>query len=342
MRGRAHPRDGQPAARSRRRAVGVVLVLVASIGANVAGSLGAGASTPGPAHQLAFTSEPPPTARAGQAFSFEVAVEDATGNVTPSSDQIAVAVYKPYPAPASLSCTTGTTHAAVSGIARFSCSTTTAEAIQLVASDVTEPAVFSAYSYFVTVRGGTPHALAWHEQPESASLGVAFPVEVSVVDTWGNVAQTDSTSVVTLALTIGTGSVGATLSCTSRGAPGDSATVSYGTASFQCTVSEAGTGYTLTGSVTSPALPSIVSSAFTIGQESATIVAAPDPAVVTNLDGTSFDVTVTVDSAARLPLATHRVTLAFTSFVGTAHVTPQNTGKTNATGVATFGVSCLF
>lgn len=81
-------------------------------------------------------------------------------------------------------------------------------------------------------------------QPPSSAVttdqGGTFTVGVSVEDAGGNVVTT-STAPVKLALTAGTGTAGATLSCFTN-----PVNASAGVASFMCSISAYGTGYTLT------------------------------------------------------------------------------------------------
>ena len=81
--------------------------------------------------------------------------------------------------------------------------------------------------------------------PSSSLLGQGFAVGISVEDASSNVISTDSTTAVALAISSGSGTPGATLSC----AGGDSVTVTAGLASFDCSIDDAGS-YTLTASAT--------------------------------------------------------------------------------------------
>ena len=85
----------------------------------------------------------------------------------------------------------------------------------------------------------------------TTAQGGTFAVAVSVEDAGGNVATTSAVAV-KLALTAGTGTAGATLSCFT-----DPVSASAGVASFMCSISAYGTGYTLTA--TSPGLASATS-----------------------------------------------------------------------------------
>src|SRR5580704_3391403 len=97
----------------------------------------------------------------------------------------------------------------------------------------------------VSLGGGVGPAakLAFTQEPSSSNAGAAFPTQptVAVEDSNGKIVTTDS-SAVTLAITAGTGSSGAQLSCASN-----PLNASSGVAAFNnCAISKAGTGYTLT------------------------------------------------------------------------------------------------
>jgi len=139
--------------------------------------------------------------------------------------------------------------------------------------------------------GTTPSAselVVTGQPPASTPAGPAFPVSVSVEDSVGDTA-TGTTVPVTLALTPGTGTPGSVVSC-----PVDPVESTAGVASFVCSVSRPGTGYTL--SATSPGLASAVSSGFTVtGQPSQLAMVSPPPTSVTA--GSPFSVQVAVEDS---------------------------------------------
>ena len=106
---------------------------------------------------------------------------------------------------------------------------------------------------------GPATKLIFTAQPTGSGDGVAFPTQpvVTVVDSGGRTVA-DNSSQVTLAITAGSGSAGAALTCTTNplGAVN-------GVASFSgCRISPAGTGYTLTG--TDGSLTAATSTSFNI------------------------------------------------------------------------------
>jgi|HubBroStandDraft_6_1064221.scaffolds.fasta_scaffold00093_49 sugar lactone lactonase YvrE len=106
---------------------------------------------------------------------------------------------------------------------------------------------------------GPATKLAFTQEPSSSTTGAAFPTQptVAVEDANGNVVTTDSSSV-KLAITSGTGTSGAALSCTTN-----PLNASSGVAAFSnCAINTAGTGYTLTA--TDGSLTSAVSTSFNI------------------------------------------------------------------------------
>jgi|HubBroStandDraft_6_1064221.scaffolds.fasta_scaffold00526_18 DNA-binding beta-propeller fold protein YncE len=106
---------------------------------------------------------------------------------------------------------------------------------------------------------GPAAKLAFTQQPASSSPGAAFPTQptVAVEDTNGNVVTTD-TSAVHVAITSGTGTSGAALSCTTNPLNASSGVAAFG----NCAINAAGTGYTLTA--TDGSLTSAISSSFNI------------------------------------------------------------------------------
>ena len=104
-----------------------------------------------------------------------------------------------------------------------------------------------------------PYQLAWVQQPATGPAGAAlFPVpSVAVEDKTGCIIQSDA-SPVTLAITSGTGTAGATLNnCATS--------LNYGTTVFSgCSIGVPGTGYTLTASDPTDGLAAVTSGPFNI------------------------------------------------------------------------------
>ncbi len=128
----------------------------------------------------------------------------------------------------------------------------------LVATSSTTPSAPAVTSNTFNVTPGLPFQLQYLVQPSDTGAGDAIkpPVQVSVLDRFGNLVTVDNTDVVTIALGANPG--GSTLS------GGVSATVVNGVASFNSlSLNKIGVGYTLTASGTSGVLGA-TSGTFTI------------------------------------------------------------------------------
>src|SRR5207248_636257 len=79
----------------------------------------------------------------------------------------------------------------------------------------TDGSLTSAVSNSINITVGSPAALAFTTQPAGANVNTAFTTQpaVKVLDAGGNTVTTDSSSV-TLAITAGSGTSGAALTCT--------------------------------------------------------------------------------------------------------------------------------
>ncbi len=171
--------------------------------------------------KLAVSTQPPASSPAGSNFSVGVSVQDSSGNLisTDSATVVSLAVTSGTgTAGATLSCTGGNSATASSGVATFSCSldrTGTGYTLTATASGLT-PASTSSFG----ITPGTPSKLAVSAQPPGSwPAGSNFSVGISSNDASGNLVSTDTATVVSLAITSGTGTVGATLSCTGGTAP---------------------------------------------------------------------------------------------------------------------------
>ena len=226
------------------------------------------AVTPGAAASLAFTTQPPASSQAGQAFAPAVTVLDAYNNtVTTSAASIAVALTN-----ANGATLNGTpSQSASSGVATFTGLSVnmagTAYALQATSSGLT-----AAASSSFAITPGTASKLGFLVSPGTNAAGVALSPDpqVAVQDNYGNTVTT-STAQVTVALT--GGAPGAVLGGTwPVSAVGGVATFT------DLTVNLASTGYQLSASASG--LTGALSSAFTItGQPVLTIAEshAPDP-----------------------------------------------------------------
>jgi trimeric autotransporter adhesin len=160
--------------------------------------------TVGAAHQLAFTTEPSPTATGGTAFAAQpaVTVQDAGGNtVTTDSSTVTLATSA---GPGTLS---GCVPSDTAGVTTFTgCSIDTDGTYTLAASD---GPLAGATSSSIVVSTGAASQLAFTAQPSpTATGGTPFAAQpaVTVEDAGGNTVTTDA-STVTLATTAGPGTV---------------------------------------------------------------------------------------------------------------------------------------
>ena len=151
---------------------------------------------------------------------------------------------------------TCTSQNAVGGIATFSgCKIVLGTAGQFTLKATTGTVTGTSTAFSVA---GTAAKLAFTTQPSTSSTGgVNFAQQpVVTIEDASGFPVTNNTSTVTLALTSGSGTSGATLSCTSKAAVAGVATFSG------CNINKVGTGYTLTA--TDPTLTSATSTAIGI------------------------------------------------------------------------------
>jgi hypothetical protein len=117
----------------------------------------------------------------------------------------------------------------------------------------------SATSSTFNVTVGVAAQLGFTQQPGGGSANSAWSTQpkVAIQDAYGNTVTTASANV-TLAITPGTGTAGAVLTCTAN-----PKATSSGVATFTgCKINLAGGGYTLTA--TAPGLTAAVSATFSI------------------------------------------------------------------------------
>jgi hypothetical protein len=284
----------------------------------------------GPPTQLAFTVQPSnvaantvmaPAPQVVAQDSFGHAVTSFTGNVTLSLGA--------NPGGAALGGTL--TVGAVAGVATFGdlALTLSGTGYTLVAAS---SGLASATSASFGVSGGVATQLAFVQQPSGASAGTAITPAVTVEgrDANGNVVPT-FTGDVTVAITGGTGTAGATLSGTKT------VTAVAGVATFAgLAVDKAGTGYTLTATASGPA--SATSAAFDVAAGAASQLAFTTQPVTTTA-GVRFGVVVTArDSVGNTAgTFTGNVALAITGGTGRAGAALRGTTTVAAVaGVATF------
>ncbi|TMB90902.1 MAG: hypothetical protein E6J45_07880 [Chloroflexi bacterium] len=285
--------------------------------------------TVGPAAQLAF-SQQPSNATAGVAISPAVTVEiqDAGGNLTSSTASVSVAIGT-NPGGGTLSGTT--TVAASGGVATFSnlSINKSGNGYTLTASS---SGLTGATSGTFNITAAAATKLAYLLQPSGSTGGIAFGTQpkVAVEDQFGNIVTSNSSSV-TLAITSGTGTPGATLTCTTN-----PLAASSGVATFAgCKIDKAGTGYTLTA--TDGALTSVISLAIdiTVGPASK-LVYSQQPTSATA--GVSISPAVTVqiqDAGGNLTASAASVTAAIGTNPGGGTLSGTTTVAASS-GVATF------
>jgi hypothetical protein len=217
--------------------------ILAAAASGLAGATSAAFSiAPGPAVKLAFTGQPG-TTMAGAALSptVRVVVLDAFGNTATGFTGSVTAAISAGTGNPNATLTGATTAPAALGVASFA-----DLSIDKAASGYTLTATASglvgATSGAFSITPGIPARVTFTGQPRTAEAGspLSPAVEVTVQDAVGNVV-TSATSSITLTITGGTGTAGATLTGTK--------TVSAvgGTALFSdISIAKAGTDYTLT------------------------------------------------------------------------------------------------
>lgn len=234
------------------------------------GTLAAATSNPfnvtGSATKLAFTTQPgggvSATAWAQQPV---VAAQDANGNVVTAypASSVAVAITSGTGASgAVLTCTPSTNTATTRyGSAAFSGCRIDKSATGYTLT-ATSSGLTAATSASFTVTAGPAVRLLFYQSPSSGGLaGSAFATQplVVILDAQSNLV-TSYTTPIALAVTSGTGSAGAVLTCAAN-----PMTPSGGYASFSgCAIDRWGSGYTLTA--TSGSLPAAASASFDVYQ----------------------------------------------------------------------------
>jgi len=229
-----------------------------------------------------------------------------------------------------------TTVAAVGGVAGFADLkiNLAGTGYRLTAAAGGLPAVTSA---FFNVIAGTPTQLVFTVQPSTATARATITpqVEVTARDALGNTAD-GFTANVTLGITVGTGTSGATLSGTTTAAPEPPV---VGVAAFSSlSIDKSGSGYTLTATATG--LASATSAPFDISATRATQLAfTVQPTSRTAGATIAPAVQVTARNAAGLTATnfTGNVTLTVATGTGTSDATLSGTKTVAAiAGVATF------
>ena len=214
--------------------------------------------TPAPAARLGFTAQPSDVA-AGAPMSpaVKVAVQDSLGNTVTSSTAGVTLAITSNTGTAGAHLRGAATVSAVSGVATFSTlSVDSAGAGYTLSASVGSLQGKTSVSFRVSP--GPATRLAFSAQPTSAIAGVIISrsVGVAIQDSLGNTV-TSSTASITLAITNGTGTAGATLGGTTV-EPAVSGVSTFS----DLTIDRTGTGYTFTASAA--ALTSATSRAFSV------------------------------------------------------------------------------
>ncbi len=209
------------------------------------------------ASQVGFTVQPGGgTGGVAWATQPKVAIQDVYGNTVTTSTAGVTLTIASGTSGAVLTCTSNPS-AAVAGVATFAgCKIDLAGTYTLTA---TATGLTSTVSSSLSVAVGAAAKLGYAVQPNGGNAAVAWTSQPQVLiqDAGGNTVTSSSASV-TLAITAGTGTSGAVMSCTTNPLPAVS-----GVATFAgCKINLIGTGYTL--KATSGVLTLATSNAFNI------------------------------------------------------------------------------
>lgn len=297
----------------------------------------AGATSPpfdilaGPVSALAFSVQPA-TTTAGVTLvpAVVVTARDASGNTVPSFNNAVTLSISANPGNGTLSGTT--TQVAVNGVATFDDlsidNAGTGYRLQAVAG------ALNVTSQAFSIRPGDASRLVFTVQPASAVAGasIAPAVQVSELDSLGNLVST-FTGAVTLTLTSGTGTGGASLSGVTT------VTASGGVASFSTlSIDSVGTGYTLTASTAG--LADEVSAAFSVTPGPATrleFIVQPTSTTAGEVFSPSLEVTARDAIGNTATSFGGNVTLSITTGTGTGGANLAGTKTVPAAGgVASF------
>ena len=173
--------------------------------------------SPGAAARLVIATQPSTSATAGQAFAVQpvIYIEDASGNIetTDNTTVVSVALASGEGLPQ------GTTSVTVKdGVATFAgLNEITAGTIAL---EFSGDGLTAGPSNNILITPAAPFRLAINTQPSStATAGVAFATQpvIEELDLYGNIETTDSTTVVTAAITFGNGPLLGTTTATLAG-----------------------------------------------------------------------------------------------------------------------------
>jgi hypothetical protein len=202
--------------------------------------------------------QPPTTVVAGATISpaVTVAVEDAGGNVVPTSSAVIAIAFGTNGGGGTLSGTLSRN--ASNGVAAFG-DLSIGVASSGYTLKATSTGLSATTSATFTVNAGAAVKLVFVKQPTGGTHNVAWATQpkIAVVDALGNTVSVSPVAV-TLSVTAGSGNPAGVLSCTAN-----PTTTAAGVATFAgCKISLAGTGYKLTASA--PGYASVIGSPFNL------------------------------------------------------------------------------
>ena len=228
----------------------------------------------GSATKLFFTTQPGGgTAATAWTIQPVVSAEDTNGNVVtayPTSSIVLAITTGTGASGGTLTCTQTSNTATTSyGVATYSgCRINAASTTYTLTA--TSSGLTSATSATFTITAGPATQLYWLYSPAGCAAATACTTQplLAALDAEGNLA-TSFTGPVTLAITEGTGTSGATLSCTAN--PADASGQGYpGYVLYSgCAISAGGSGYTLTA--TASGLTSATSASFSVSAYAASL-----------------------------------------------------------------------
>ncbi|HEY3279259.1 MAG TPA: hypothetical protein VGJ83_02005 [Gemmatimonadales bacterium] len=308
--------------------------LTATASGLVGATSGAFSITPGIPARVTFTGQPR-TAEAGSPLSpaVEVTVQDALGNVVTSATSSITLTITGGTGTAGATLAGTKTVSAVGGTALFS-DISIAKAGTDYTLTATASGLTDASSTTFHITPGVAARLAFTGQPSTVQAGSALApaARVAVQDALGNIVASSGTSV-TVAITGGTGTPGATLSGTTT------VTAGAGVAVLSTlSIDRAGTGYTLTAAAAGLAGATSAGFDVTVGAPNK-LAFAGQPGATAAGSIMSPSVQVAVQDGLGNPDTTFAgtVTLAITSGTGSVGATLSGTlAATAARGVATF------
>jgi trimeric autotransporter adhesin len=271
---------------------------------------------PGPPSQLLWSQSPGGSITGGLPFPVQpwVVIQDAYGNPE-TGETSGTSSYSTVNL--AITSGTGTSGAALSGctqtenkgVVTFSgCSINTAGSNYTLTATDTDQGVglTSGQSSPFSVAVGPAAQLAFTTSPTGgAALSTISPQPVVAIEDAGGNTVTGATASVSLGITSGTGSAGATLSgCTSTQASG---VIRFAA----CTINQTGTGYSLTATPNPGGLTPATSSSFNVGPAAARLAFTPSLSS-SGVGLLSPQPVVTVQTAAGNPVTTDSSSVALT------------------------------